>query len=78
LRSLAQLYLRQEATAEALDFLEQCLPLFRSVQDRTGEALTMHTLGQLYLDQGRDRESQEFLEASAPFLEQLGSHEGLV
>src|SRR5262249_36294043 len=78
LRSLARIHMRRGDNSGARRYLEQCLPMLRSVRDRTGEALTMDELGRLYLAEGREAEALHLIEASAPFLDRLGDHEGLV
>ncbi|MFG2948309.1 tetratricopeptide repeat protein [Streptomyces adustus] len=78
LRSIGEIHLRQGDDSQAMHCLEQCLPLFRSVRARVGEALTMDTLGRLYLGAGRQADALSLLEDSAPFLDRLGEHEGLM
>ncbi|MFI2352493.1 tetratricopeptide repeat protein [Streptomyces sp. NPDC019443] len=78
LRSIGEIRLRQGDHSRGMRCLEQCLPPFRSVRARVGEALTMDSLGRLYLGAGREADTLPLLEDSAPFLDRPGEHEGLM
>ena len=61
LRSLGTVHLRQMGSEplgetrleQAIAHFEQCLPIFRELKDRRGEALTLHDLANAYVEQSR-------------------------
>jgi tetratricopeptide (TPR) repeat protein len=85
LRSLGSVHLRQMGSEslgqnrleQAVAHFEQCLPIFRELEDRRGEAQTLLDLASAYIEQSRIDRAIECLDLCKPLFEDERDRGGL-
>jgi adenylate cyclase len=72
LKNIGMVYYMKGKYAETLDFWNQSLEVFESIQDATGIANMLSNIGAIYLTQGADEKALEYSLRSLKLAEKIG------